>query len=104
MWFSPNTPHTRSKDHSGREATPPDLDEVFKIIGEAQQAIVFLVFEPDRGATTWDRPALQAATGGISPAVGPHSVHRRSPAGSGQSRRVPQVRGGQRIRTREWAR
>jgi hypothetical protein len=28
------------------KATPPDLAEVFKLIGQAQQAIVFLVFQP----------------------------------------------------------
>ncbi len=34
---------------------------------------------PDGGATTRNRPAMQAATGGVTPAVGPHAVsHRRA--------------------------
>jgi hypothetical protein len=45
MWFSPNTPHAR-KGRGGNEDAPPDLDEVFKAISQAQQAIVFLAFEP----------------------------------------------------------
>jgi phosphatidylserine/phosphatidylglycerophosphate/cardiolipin synthase-like enzyme len=45
LWFSPNTPKTRSKNKSG-EACPPDLAEVFSIIHSAQQAILFLAFQP----------------------------------------------------------
>ena len=46
LWFSPNTPKARGKNHGANEARPPDLAEVFDIISKAQQAIVFLVFEP----------------------------------------------------------
>jgi phosphatidylserine/phosphatidylglycerophosphate/cardiolipin synthase-like enzyme len=46
LWFAPNTPRARGNARGSREATPPDLAEVFKLIGEAQQAIVFLVFQP----------------------------------------------------------
>ena len=46
LWFSPNTPHARSKSKTKQEATPPDLEEVFDIISKAQQAIVFLAFQP----------------------------------------------------------
>jgi phosphatidylserine/phosphatidylglycerophosphate/cardiolipin synthase-like enzyme len=46
LWFSPNTPHARANKPGHSEATPPDLAEVFQIIANAQQAIVFLVFEP----------------------------------------------------------
>lgn len=45
IWFSPNTPSARSKNKSG-EACPPDLAEVFSIIHGAQQAILFLAFQP----------------------------------------------------------
>lgn len=44
--FSPNTPKARGKNHGPNEARPPDLAEVFDIISKAQQAILFLVFEP----------------------------------------------------------
>lgn len=46
VWFSPNTPKARAQHHSADEATPPDLTEVFDLIAKAQQAILFLVFEP----------------------------------------------------------
>lgn len=45
IWFSPNTPAARSKN-KGNEACPPDLTEVFSIIAGAQQAILFLAFQP----------------------------------------------------------
>nr|WP_294553383.1 phospholipase D-like domain-containing protein [uncultured Rhodopila sp.] len=46
LWFSPNTPKARGKTHGDGEAVPPDLAEVFDIIGKAQQAILFLAFQP----------------------------------------------------------
>ena len=46
LWFSPNTPKARSRSHGKTEAMPPDLTEVFDIISKAQQAILFLAFEP----------------------------------------------------------
>jgi PLD-like domain len=46
LWFSPNTPKARGRTHGSGEATPPDLAEVFKLISQAQQAVVFLVFQP----------------------------------------------------------
>ena len=46
LWFSPNTPHARSKKKGEDETTPPDLSVVFDIIAKAQQAILFLAFEP----------------------------------------------------------
>src|SRR5262249_31944228 len=45
LWFSPNTPLQRAKQHQG-EATPPDLKNVFEIIAAAKQAILFVAFEP----------------------------------------------------------
>ena len=45
LWFSPNTPRARAKNHAG-ESTPPDLEEVFNLITSAKQAILFVVFEP----------------------------------------------------------
>ncbi len=45
IWFSPNTPKARPKQHQN-EARPPDLDEVFKLIAGAKQAILFVFFEP----------------------------------------------------------
>ena len=46
LWFSPNTPRARRKTHGKSEAVPPDLTEVFDIIAKAQQAILFLAFQP----------------------------------------------------------
>jgi hypothetical protein len=36
----------RGKSPGPNKAAPPDLQEVFKFIGRAQQAILFLAFEP----------------------------------------------------------
>ncbi len=47
LWFSPNTPHARGKQGSS-EKVPPDLAEVFAAIANAQQAVLFLAFEPGR--------------------------------------------------------
>jgi phosphatidylserine/phosphatidylglycerophosphate/cardiolipin synthase-like enzyme len=46
LWFSPNTPHARASRPGPDEATPPDLAEVFELMGAAQEAILFLEFEP----------------------------------------------------------
>jgi len=46
LWFSPNTPRARGKSHGKGEDIPPDLKEVFDIIAKAQQAILFLAFQP----------------------------------------------------------
>lgn len=46
LWFSPNTAGARGRKHGADEATPPDLAEVFDLIGRAQQAVLFLAFEP----------------------------------------------------------
>ncbi len=46
LWFSPNTPKARGRTHGANEATPPDLTELFDLIAKAQQAILFLAFEP----------------------------------------------------------
>ena len=46
LWFSPNTPKARASKPGANEAVPPDLAEVFSLIAKAQQAVVFLVFEP----------------------------------------------------------
>jgi phosphatidylserine/phosphatidylglycerophosphate/cardiolipin synthase-like enzyme len=46
VWFSPNTPKARGKARGKNEQIPPDLAEVFGIISKAQQAILFLVFQP----------------------------------------------------------
>jgi phosphatidylserine/phosphatidylglycerophosphate/cardiolipin synthase-like enzyme len=48
LWFSPNTPHARSSKPKASEDPPPDLAEVFDAIAKAQQAVVFLAFEPGR--------------------------------------------------------
>jgi phosphatidylserine/phosphatidylglycerophosphate/cardiolipin synthase-like enzyme len=45
IWFSPNTPTARGRNRTDEEV-PPDLKEVFSIIAGAQQAILFLVFQP----------------------------------------------------------
>ena len=46
LWFSPNTAKARGKAHGKNESVPPDLKEVFDIIAKAQQAILFLAFQP----------------------------------------------------------
>jgi phosphatidylserine/phosphatidylglycerophosphate/cardiolipin synthase-like enzyme len=46
LWFSPNTPRQRGKQHGDAETCPPDLSEVFDAISKAQQAVLFLAFEP----------------------------------------------------------
>jgi hypothetical protein len=46
IWFSPNTPKPRASKPGPNEACPPDLAELFTLIGQAQQAVLFLVFEP----------------------------------------------------------
>ncbi len=48
IWFAPTTPASRGKDHGPSEPVPPDLAEAFDIIAKAQQAVVFLLFEPGR--------------------------------------------------------
>ena len=48
VWFSPNTPHARSSHPGSAEAIPPDLAEVFQLMENAQQAILFLEFQPGR--------------------------------------------------------
>ena len=45
IWFSPNTPSSRGKNKTG-EACPPDLAEIFSIVRAAQQAVLFLAFQP----------------------------------------------------------
>ncbi|MBV8376545.1 MAG: hypothetical protein JO279_06020 [Verrucomicrobia bacterium] len=46
LWFSPNTPQARGKAHGQEEKVPPDMTEVFDAIAKAQQAVLFLAFEP----------------------------------------------------------
>ncbi|MBB5192160.1 phosphatidylserine/phosphatidylglycerophosphate/cardiolipin synthase-like enzyme [Silvimonas terrae] len=46
VWFSPNTPHARVSHPANGEAVPPDLAAVFELMDQAQQAILFLEFEP----------------------------------------------------------
>ena len=41
VWFSPNT-----NKPGPNEPRPPDLQELFTLIGQAQQTVLFLVFEP----------------------------------------------------------
>jgi phosphatidylserine/phosphatidylglycerophosphate/cardiolipin synthase-like enzyme len=48
LWFSPNTERPRARKHGDNETTPPDLAEVFDIVAKAQQAILFLVFQPGK--------------------------------------------------------
>jgi PLD-like domain len=46
VWFSPNTPHARKSRPGPDEPTPPDLQQVFEMMDAAEQAILFLVFQP----------------------------------------------------------
>jgi phosphatidylserine/phosphatidylglycerophosphate/cardiolipin synthase-like enzyme len=56
-WYSPNTKAT----HKGKTA-PPDLDELFKLMAKAKDAILFLAFLPSRaGANSIISAAIAAA-------------------------------------------
>jgi phosphatidylserine/phosphatidylglycerophosphate/cardiolipin synthase-like enzyme len=46
VWFAPNTPQARKSHPGANETTPPDLQQVFELMDKAQQAILFLVFQP----------------------------------------------------------
>ena len=50
VWFSPNTAKQRSRPRKGptkkNETTPADLQQVFALMRGAEQAILFLVFQP----------------------------------------------------------
>lgn len=46
LWFSPNTPRQRSTARGAKEAVPPDVAQLFDAIAHAQQAVLFLAFEP----------------------------------------------------------
>jgi hypothetical protein len=46
VWFSPNTPHARSRRRGAAEPAPPDLAQVFKLMAAAKEAILFLEFQP----------------------------------------------------------
>jgi phosphatidylserine/phosphatidylglycerophosphate/cardiolipin synthase-like enzyme len=45
LWFSPNTPDLKD---SQTRTVPPDLEVVFRLMKQAKQAILFLVFNPGR--------------------------------------------------------
>lgn len=46
LWFSPNTARPRSSHPADNEPTPADLAQVFRLMEQAKQAILFLVFQP----------------------------------------------------------
>jgi phosphatidylserine/phosphatidylglycerophosphate/cardiolipin synthase-like enzyme len=46
LWFAPTTPKERGKARGASEQSPPDMAEVFRLISQAQQAILFLAFMP----------------------------------------------------------
>lgn len=48
VWFSPNTPHARSTSNKDNEATPPDLQNLFDLMNQAKQMILFLEFQPGK--------------------------------------------------------
>jgi phosphatidylserine/phosphatidylglycerophosphate/cardiolipin synthase-like enzyme len=48
VWFSPNTSHQRKSPHAVDEQTPPDMAEVFALMEQAEQAILFLEFQPGK--------------------------------------------------------
>ncbi len=53
VWPSPNTPHLipSSKQHPERPATPPDMQELFDAVDGAEQAVLFLVFQPGKAGS-----------------------------------------------------
>ena len=46
VWFSPNMPKARQNKPPPDEPVPPDLQEVFRLMEGAKQAILFLAFQP----------------------------------------------------------
>jgi phosphatidylserine/phosphatidylglycerophosphate/cardiolipin synthase-like enzyme len=46
VWFSPNSAHPRRSPRPADEPTPVDLAQVFQLMQQARQAILFLVFQP----------------------------------------------------------
>jgi phosphatidylserine/phosphatidylglycerophosphate/cardiolipin synthase-like enzyme len=63
IWQSPNT-----KAATKGKATPPDLDDAFKLIRQAKQAIFFLVFQPSlqgHGSVVEEAVKLGQANGGL---------------------------------------
>lgn len=46
VWFSPNTDHARASKPGKVEKTPLDLAQVFQLMDNAEQAILFLEFQP----------------------------------------------------------
>jgi phosphatidylserine/phosphatidylglycerophosphate/cardiolipin synthase-like enzyme len=58
-WFSPNTPHARSRSAKA-EKRPPDMEAVVKCIDAAQHAILFLAFYPGTPSIAqWSADALR---------------------------------------------
>jgi phosphatidylserine/phosphatidylglycerophosphate/cardiolipin synthase-like enzyme len=43
LWFSPNT---KQKNKQKDSAIPPDINDVFQLIGKAKESVLFLVFNP----------------------------------------------------------
>lgn len=58
-WFSPNT--KASAKPAKNPPTPPDMDEVFKIIRSAKQTVLFLVFLPGTPSIVDEALAAQEA-------------------------------------------
>jgi len=57
-WFSPNTPHARSRKTSS-EKHPPDMASVIEHIDQAEHAILFLAFYPGSPSiANWTADAL----------------------------------------------
>lgn len=62
LWFSPNT---KQKSKPAKAAKPDDMNEVFQAMAGAQEAILFLVFQPGEPSVVDQAGDLQAKNDGL---------------------------------------
>ena len=65
IWFSPNMPRARQSKPPPNESAPPDLQQVFALMEGAQQAILFLAFEPGSPSIVEKAAAVANAKPGL---------------------------------------
>jgi hypothetical protein len=62
VWFSPNT---KQKTKPANAALPDDMNEVFEAMADAEQAILFLVFQPGQPSVVDQASEVQAQKPGL---------------------------------------